>query len=318
MYEHTAVRTILENERSHECKQDRACERSHHRADGWKFWLDDVPVCDELHAYGSTLQKLYPCLKFLGTSHVYTGGVGLQNSVYVCMDVSPYALGTIDYRDNSLSGRGGRTFSIYARTVKNDKYHLSRSQYNMKMSSSLGVAVKNALAHLIPYSAVDIARVEYKALRDRSIDSGKQKAAVLPALLAAVTSSVLLNEVRALKAAGVAFSTPEFQSIVSNMDEATQLANAEHSKRVDAVLVHFVDRAGGITVAECADLSNVRGQTHPTISSCSIGNNVTRYAMADVPKFIVEKVAVMRGLDDGSHVDGIGMKIEDRLFWVEK
>lgn len=310
MYEHTSVRTVLKNERSHQCKEDRA----RHRADGWKFWLDDVPVFDELHAYGSTLQKLYPCLKFLGSTDG-AGGIGLQNKVYVCMDVSPYALGTINYGGNSLSGNASRlrTFSIYARTIKNDKYHSSRSQYNMKMSGSIGVAVKNALAHLIPYSAVDIARVEYKALRDKSVDSGKQKSAVLPALLAAVTPSVLLYEVRALKAAGVAFSTPEFQSIVSNMDEATQLANAERSKRIDAVLVHFVDRAGA-TMAECADLSNVRGQTHPTI----ISTGVTQYAMADVPKFIVEKVAVMRGLDDGSHVDGIGMKIEDRLFWVEK
>ena len=314
MYEHTSVRTVLENERSHQCKEDRA----RYRADGWKFWLDDVPVCDELHAYGSALQKLYPCLKFLGSTPSHPMGIGLQNRVYVCMDVSPYALGTINYGDNSLSGHASlRTFSIYARTIKNDKYHSCRLQYYMKMSSSIGVAVKNALAHLIPYSAVDIARVEYKALRDKSVDSGKQKAAVLPALLAAVTPSVLLNEVRALKAAGVAFSTPEFQSIVSNMDEATQLANAERSKRIDAVLVHFVDRAGA-TMAECADLSNVRGQTHPTISSCSISTGVTQYAMADVPKFIVEKVAVMRGLDDGSHVDGIGMKIEDRLFWVEK
>jgi hypothetical protein len=96
------------------------------------------------------------------------------------------------------------------------------------------------------------------------------------------------------------------------MDDAVQLANAERNKRVDALLVSFIETADGVRV-ECAEVSNVRANNYAVIR-----DNVDTYPLADAPQFIVEKVSVLQGLAHGSHVDSIGMKLDDKLFWVEK
>jgi hypothetical protein len=200
----------------------------------------------------------------------------------------------------------------YARDIENVKYGEGRKQYYMKLTTNLKLAVKNALANLLPYTAREMAGIEYPTMREKSEESGRVKASKLPTLLNAVTHGVLMNEVRALHAAGVTFTTPEFQSIVDNMDEAVQLANAERSKRVDMVLVSFVERNGSM-MADCSEARDVRNNHWPNVA-----DEVNTYPLADVPQFIVEKVSVLQGLDNGNHVDGVGVKIDDKLFWVEK
>ena len=42
------------------------------------------------------------------------------------------------------------------------------------------------------------------------------------------------------------------------------------------------------------------------------------YSLADVPQALQDKVAVLQTLPPGDHVDGVGMKVEEMLYWVEK
>jgi hypothetical protein len=187
------------------------------------------------------------------------------------------------------------------------------------MSVNQRKAVKKTLLNLIPYTVAECATLQYDAIKRKSDKSGAAKTGVLPSLLGAVTHNVLMNEVRALRAAGVAFSTPEFQAVAEEMDDAVQLANAERNKRVDAVMVQFVTR-GGVMRAECAEVQDIRKSYEVKFAEeGEDGRGVVKsYAMEEVPPFIVEKVSVLQGLDNGGHVDSIGMKVNDTLFWVEK
>lgn len=291
------------------------------REGAWKYWLGDMPVTAQLHEYGTALQKAYPFLKFwasskkqLTTYATTDSGVGISVFVetYVCMDSSHYAVAKIGFNQYREKQDSARLYMVSARGIENEKYHTGRSQYHMKLTSNLKVAIKNALSNLVPYTALEIAHVEYDPIHDKSVNAGKDKASRLPTLLGAVTHSVLLNEVRALYASGATFITPEFQAVVDNMAEAVQLANVERSKRVDMVLVSFVERNGGMMV-DCAEVHNVRSNYW-----AKGAEEQSTYALADLPQPIVEKVSVLQGLDSGSFVDGIGMKLDEKLFWVEK
>ena len=79
------------------------------------------------------------------------------------------------------------------------------------------------------------------------------------------------------------------------------------------VMVSFVERNGS-WMADCAEVLNVRGNRW----SPKLSDDMTTYALADVPQPIVEKVSVLQGLDNGGFVDGVGMKLDDKLFWVQK
>ena len=279
--------------------------------EGWHYRLDGIPVVPELYVYGRDLQKASPTIKFMAahTLSYYTDEKASE--VSVCMPTSPYVVCRIGFGQYREKQGCEPTYMVASRRITNDKYDGSRKQYHMRMTVNIKGAVKNALAQLVPYSVKEIAAREYDPLESKSLQVGRVKASRLPALLN-VPSEVLLNEIRALHAMGVAFTTPEFKAIVEGMDEAVQLANSERSKRVDAVMVHFVE-SGGVMQAHCIEVHNIRNNFRG-----SPAGDAVIYEMNAVPQFIVEKVSVLQSLDNGSHVDSIGMKVDEKLFWVEK
>ena len=322
-YAHTAVRRLTNTASSSNVIRAQRAEEA--RAMGWKWWLDGTPVSEELYNMGFPMQKFYPFLSFYSSSQksrwkeMTRGSTCFQVAmeVYVCMPSSPYAVAVIGYGQYQMSPNTlYNHYMVKARGIANEKYNMSSTQFYMRLTGNIKVAIKNAMANLIPYGVKEIVDIEYEALREKSTAVGRTKASQLPILLNAVSHNVLLNEIRALHAvmevSGDTFSTPEFRAIVENMDDAVQLANAERNKRVDALLVNFIETADGVRV-ECAEVSNIRNSSYAVIR-----DNIDTHLLASVPQFIVEKVSVLQGLANGTHVDSIGMKLDDKLFWVEK
>ncbi len=302
----------------------------------WAYVLDGVPVSHRLFNYANALRDAVPNLKFgaVWTTYGFDDSAGVAyeygpeggqvrviyaEEVWVCMDVSHYALAKIGYKKYRNNRTGDPEYGVYARGIKNEIYGDYRDQYYTRMSINIKAAVKKTLLNLIPYTVAECAELAYESLRQKSKGAGDTKLSVLPSLLGKVTHNVLMNEVRALRAAGVSFSTPEFQAIAEGMDDAVQLANAERNKRVDAVMVQFITRSG-VMQAECSEVQDIRKMEDAVYAEeDEDGNGIVKtYAMEEVPPFIVEKVSVLQGLDNGGHVDSVGMKINDTLFWVEK
>ena len=323
MYKHIAVRDLIPLQPSE--RESIAIMA----AKGWGYWLDGLPVTVALHRYGNALREVSPLLRFrapqqrapLCTDDPLSG-------VLVCLDTCPYVL-----LDIAAIGK----YTVRARNITNNMHRPESWGHHVKASVRLVMAVKNALKYLSPYSTLEIALLEGPALIKKSKAASASKSFMLTELVAGVNSNALLNEVRALKAAGVLFNTPEFKCLADNMDEAMQLSKSEHMKRVDAVLVRFIERAGGVVV-ECVEMQNIRNKSDSIwLSSVSgpfmdesrrlvnarmkgheIPLPTVTHDMSKVPQYIVEKVAVLRTLDDGGHVDGVGMKVEEGVFWVEK
>lgn len=315
-YKHTPVRHLVD----HRFELDERIEAS--RVAMWQWWLDTIPVSREVYELGTGVRKAYPFVKFYATVEeskchwqfancLSTVPVQYASELFIAIDTCPYVLAKIGYGDYSVGSRATFTYMVRARGIENEKYDSGRPQYHMRTTTSLKVAIKNTLANLLPYDMREVADHEYGAYRSKSQRAGASKAAKLPALLGSVTHSVLLNEIRALTAMGVTFNTPEFRSVAQSCDDAAKLANEEHSKRIDVVLMHFVTRTDGI-VAECIGMQNIRA--HDVFKSESLET----YPLADIPQALQDKVAVLQTLPPGDHVDGVGMKVEEMLYWVER
>jgi len=291
------------------------------KAAGWQWWVDTIPVSREVHELAMGVRKAYPFVKFYATVEeskchwMFATALGAQyaSEIYAAIDTCPYVLAKIGYGGYSAypDGRSTSGYMVRARGIENARYYSGRVQYHMRLTSSLKVAIKNTLANLLPYDMREVANHEYEGYRSKSSQIGASKAAKLPVLLGSITHSVLLNEIRALTAMGVTFNTAEFRSVAENCDDAAKLANEERNKRIDVVLMHFVTRTDGI-VAECIGMQDIRA--HHTFSP---GLSET-YPLADVPQALQDKVAVLQTLPPGDHVDGVGMKVEEMLYWVEK
>jgi hypothetical protein len=290
---------------------------------GWQWWLDAIPVSHELYELAMGVRKAYPFIKFYATTeeskchwHWNSGNNALvmqyASEIFVAIDTCPYVLAKIGHgRYSATNHEGTSAYMVRARGIENERYHSGREQYHMRITASLKVAIKNTLANLLPYDMREVADHEYEEYRSKSQHVGASKSAKLPALLGSVTHSVLLNEIRALTAMGVTFNTPEFRSVAQSCDDAAKLANEERNKRIDVVLMHFVERPLGI-VAECVGMQNIRAYHSFKPES------LETYPLADVPQALQDKVAVLQTLLPGDHVDGVGMKVEEMLYWVEK
>lgn len=283
---------------------------------GWLWWLDTIPVPHKVYELGMEVRKAYPFVKFYATTVSskcrwdYVGNVSVAAEVFIAVDTCPYVLAKIGYGGYRQT-EGDNRYMVNARGIENGKYHLDREQHSMRLTTSLKSATRNTLANLLPYTTREVAKQEYNDYYTKSVHTGSSKASQLPALLSVITHSVILNEIRALKAMGVVFTTPEFCRAAENCDAAAKVANEERNKRVDAVLIHFVEHSEGV-VAECAGVHNVRKQFPFKLDLSET------YPLADVPQAYQDKVAVLQTLAPGDHVDGVGMKVEEMLYWIEK
>lgn len=305
------------------------------REEQWPYWLDNAPVEEPLYNLGIKLKSAYPDFKFYpstkgdqkcDTTAICTGfGAGRQinifQAVYVTMPMCPYvvcSIGHARYQETAVPYEC--QYMVESRLINNDRYRMSNPNYNRKItkgvSTNLEKAFKNALLHCKPYSAVELASVEYRPLYYKAQHVKDQKSGVIGALMQSISRDVLIQEIHAMNAAGIKFTTPEFIKLAEEADDALQLQRSQTNKRVDATFIHFYQE-GDNMVAQYCQAENILSPSSSYIKAIKQDSNV-KCKVNEVPEYIVEKVSVLQTLDVGSHVDGVGMKISDEMYWVEK
>jgi len=291
---------------------------------GWR-WLDDTMVSLNVAQYGEALRKVYPFVRFMPYPSVDAWNfkslagqgdmVRMYHRVCVFVDDARYSPLSIGYGKYGVKASSEYTYITCARSIDNRGCKPNLEQSSMRKTTTLDRAVKNALKYFVGYSTKEIAVRDYRQLTRASIEVGAKKAVVLPTLLKTITHAVLINEIRALKAAGVTFTTAEFVNVAQQCDDAVRLSNEERHKRVDAVFVRFLRAPGGGTEIECYESKDIRN--YPTTMQ-SVHDNVFKHTAETLPSFMTEKIAVLQMMNDGDHVDGIGVKLDALTYWVEK
>ena len=282
-------------------------------------FVNGYPVVGRLTALTDMLQ-VFPGIKFYAHSEHcrlqrFTDLSGnsfssvAASELFVCIDDDPYAVMRIGF-DNYRCTNGKNTFAVYARDIRNAKYHPTREQYFMSMFLDPNKAFKVAVANMRVHSTEELARLRYRKFYNRSTDVSNHKARELGALLDSITQPVLIREIRAAVAAGYQFSTPEFTSVAASLEDAVATTTQATQRRVDATYVRFMQGEGGM-IARMASTSNVRKTYAPEPKDQGV------VPLNEVPAFIQEKVAVLQTLEPDNYIDGVGMKVTDYEYWVE-
>ena len=271
------------------------------------WWVDGIPVIYQTYSLANAIRQKAPHATFRFNKQ------NPGRSLFVTVPNCPYTVAVIGFGQFKMS-QLGEDYTVKARGIKNEKYNSGREQYHMRFSKNVATAAKIALTNIVAYSTCELASLKLDLFSRASIDAGRKKAGMLPTLCSAVSHSVLVNEVRSLKAAGVVFHTAEFQAIADQCDEASKLANDERNKRVDAVFVQFTESKVTGFKAQCVTVESIRNKNDFDV----YGIPATVYELSELPEFITSKISVLQILEDRNHVDGVGMKINPTLFWVEK
>ena len=288
-------------------------------AAGYTEFLDGVPVSKELLGFTQALKKAMPKVKFHPHNFEYLNNpqIHVCNEVFVYMDDFPCDLGRISWADNGVRS-GDCTYGVYSRKIQNAKYATHRDQHHMVMTNDLDKAVKNARKHLLPYTTRELAQVFYEPLHEkvsRVLDIVKTKAHE-GARDIVNNRMAILQEIEFLKKQGVQFVTPEFRELSEKVEQLLGDYREQESRKVSAVFVRF-KQIGDTTYADLQEVHNVReirwdvkmNTTDAQAISCPADN---------LPQDIAGQVAVLNILENEGYVAGVGMKIDDKTYWVER
>jgi hypothetical protein len=291
-------------------------------AAGYTEFLDGVPVCKELLEFTQALQKTMPKVKFFPHNFCHksiepTKQIHMCNEVFVYMDDFPCDLGRISWADNGVKS-GECTYGVYSRKIQNAKYATHRDQHHMVMTNDLDKAVKNARKHLVPYTTRELAQVFYEPLHEkvsRVLDTVKTKAHE-GARDIVNNRMAILQEIEFLKKQGVQFVTPEFRELSEKIEQLLSDYREQEARKVSAFFVRF-KQVGDTTYADMQEVHNIREIRWDVKMNTTDAQAISCQA-DELPQDIAGQIAVLNILENEGYVSGVGMKIDDKTYWVER
>lgn len=236
---------------------------------------------------------------------------------WVYMPDDHYAMGMIGYGDFRDKGDGTDMYTVKARTIQNGKYNDYSRQYHMAMSTKREVAVKNAKKYLRRFSPLDVAETSVGALR-YVINEQRNKAQkdlrateidLFGGVLPTKNLPMAVEELRILAANHHPFVDPNFGDALRNYfaqrDEVYADAGQAHNMTFVSITKH-----GDKVRWDVADVDGAERY---------IPNIHTSHTYFDgVPEELMGKVSVLNMLEDETYIAGVGFKLFDGVYYVDR
>lgn len=300
-------------------------------ADGsWKFSYDGVAVHEEMQQFLTELGKAMPKVKFVpyddtrinntqadDTGMLVTKNVYLIKSFLVCMDEYPFALGYVSYGDHAVDHSDDLTYAVHSRKISNPKYAYHREQHNMMMSKDMKKAIKLAKTYLTPYTTQELAIAMYDPIHDNSQVALQRAQRQMRDTLDPIMHNheLIIAELLNVIRQNVEFSTPQFKDIAKCLQERVEVYREQADRQVSALFVRLYN-IGEDTYADVKEANDVRRNS---MGKSALKDTETKtYAMSELPEDITHSIASLNILNNNQYVTNVGMKLDDRHFWIER
>lgn len=249
----------------------------------------------------------------------YVLGDYVYKEVWAFFPNQPYALGRVGYGDSSVNGSSDKeTYWVYSRTICNGKYAAHREQYNMVATKDVNKAVKEAKKSLRVYSPQECAAATRNGFMSfvndevntvsNKVGHAKHKVSDSPDLLRELQHLLELSSHGRYQFLSEILKT-NIQAWKQATDEwATEKVRAIPACFVNVTVIRSQQR---FDVVECTDAKNMRlalKEEAPT----------NYYYEEDLPPELLGRLSVLSLLEHGQYSKGVGMRVTDTMFWVEK
>lgn len=235
----------------------------------------------------------------------------IVNELWACFDGDLYAPFRIGYK---VYGREDEnTFSIKARTVKNERYSTNSEGYCMVRTTDLSKAVRNAKKYMRPYSSLEVAGMSADAYVSHARSQVREAYHAYNDVKHRMFKdmSKLVAELRALLNNGHEFQDPTFGADAAEFVVAYDAKDVVDTVQVNA---HFVTVSTlcGEQKFEVLTVPYVDRQV-PNIRS----SEKHEYDASTLPEDIAHKLAALSIVTDGTYVQGLGLRISETTYWVD-
>jgi len=289
---------------------------------GWKHIYDGMAVSEEIKEFLSEVQKTMPHVKFVACNDTVETDAQTGNRCYVMsyflvtMDDCPYQIGHIGFGDFSATKSGKPTYVVHSRKIRNPKFREGRDQFHMVMTLDIKKAIINAKKYLTPFSTKELATYSYDSIASNSqtalIHANNQMTKTLDPIEYA--KNLWIKELLNLKNQGVTFVTQQFQDIMKVLPERVDIYNEEKKKKVYGLFVRLYN-VGEDTYIDVQQADNLRGSL-PALKSLIL--DMQTFSMSSAPQDILGGVATLAILEPNQYVTNVGMKIDEKHYWIER
>ena len=241
----------------------------------------------------------------------------VYNELWLMMPGQAYALGRVGYADYSNKDRGTYTYSVYSRTINNEKYKNSSDNFYRAMSSDMERAVKNAKKHIRMYSPTEFAQMTAREFTSSVEDSTNEVESAWQRARREVTgSNDLYKEIKHLVECGHKFLSEEFNTMVASWLETAKAWSVEKHRKIPAYFVHVAVLRNEQTF-EIVEIEDAKGRLG-NYSQVWADAKPQRFKADDLPEDLMGKLSVLSLLDVGQYTQGVGKRVGETMFWVER
>ena len=236
-----------------------------------------------------------------------------KSKVHVYLPSNLYAMGWVGFGDFRLNGDGTPMITIFSHNISNEKYDSYREQHRMLMSTNPKRALSNALGYLRPYTPFQIANgfardVVLKV--DETQSQNRRK--VYKAKNSVVEHQQLATELRVLVENGYQFVDKEFGDLVASFVAEVK----EHDINTQSIAMYYV-RGYTLNGQEYFD-TQLCDDMHSSFSFRVANHSPQRYTSEELPQDIAGKLAVLMMCEEDEYVDGVGVRLPNGVFYVNK
>lgn len=239
-------------------------------------------------------------------------------SVWAYMPDQVYALGWIGYGDYRNSAEKEiRSYTVYSRNITNDGYADYSMQYHTRGSVRMEVAVRHASRYLTRYSPIEIAQELRKPFKDGAsgIESEaknelrEQEKRLFDRSFKQRLCRVA-TELKVLLDTGYEFTDPaiatELRAYFTAEEEHNVLAKDRHA---DCVVVSEFMGKQRFQVVGVENAGNWNTRVH---------DNVLTYDDESLPGDLAGKLSVLSMCAINQYVTDVGVRVDERVFYVAR
>jgi hypothetical protein len=237
-----------------------------------------------------------------------------NNTTFIYRPGDTHVLGEIGFADLRLRKVGKEKLAYYVRTVNihNPKISVDNWKHNTVSTDKLSTAVKLAVNHLKPLSVEDAIRitlpdVNARITKDRDALGRRIRDTLYELLGFYVYSASDYDKGMFKELRNITFASEELNrdkdELYSQIDALSEFDSYKHR---GLTYVAFSDNYGQLV----ADIAQLEPNTDiPSLSAI-------RMAATELPEWAQGRTAVLKLVANDTHIQGVGVRVDDRVFYI--
>jgi len=237
-----------------------------------------------------------------------------SNTTFIYRPGDTHVLGEIGFAELRLRKVGKEKLAYYVRTtnIKNPKIRADDWRHNTVSTDKLSTAVKLAVNHLKPLGVIDAINMSYADVKniiskDREVISRGVRGKMQDLLGFYVYSDHDLSKGIFKELRNITFASEELNRDKDELYKyAAAVADFDRYLERGLTYVAFSDNYGQLV----ADMVHLGPDAEFTRAL------PIRVAATELPEWAQERTAVLKLVANNTHIQGVGVRVDDRVFYI--